>query len=360
MTAVRPPGRHSRESMSRTPVRGGNPPPSRIVVTGTIGLDTVETPFGKVEAALGGSASYFALAAALYSPVSIVSVVGEDFPARYQELLTRCRPHGSAPIDLMSVARLPGRTFRWGGRYHYDLNTRDTLFTDLNVLTEFRPVLQEAERTAPYVFLANIDPVLQAQVLDQVRQPRLTMLDTMNLWIEHSRAALTEVLRRVDVVLVNDEEAREYTGEYSVFKAARTIRALGPRIVIVKRGEYGAVLVGDGGTTPDAHHHRAREEYFFLPGYPLEDPRDPTGAGDSFAGGFLGYLASVDMTLPDAGGAVPARHPSMVSIRRALVHASVVASFAVEQFGVQALVELTREQVRARFREFKRLTHFDE
>ncbi len=339
MTADQPPDRHSRES--------GNLQSPRIVVTGTIGLDTVETPFGKVEAALGGSASYFALAASLYSSVSIVSVVGEDFPAGYQELLTRRRPHGGSPIDLTSVARLPGQTFRWGGRYRYDLNTRDTLFTDLNVLTEFRPVLKEAERSAPYVFLANVDPALQAQALDQARQPRLTMLDTMNLWIEHSREALTEVLRRVDVVLVNDEEAREYTGEYSVFKAARAIRDLGPRIVIVKRGEYGAILASDGG-------------YFFLPGYPLEDPRDPTGAGDSFAGGFLGYLASVDMTLPEAGGAALARHPSMASIRRALVHASVVASFAVEQFSVEALVELTPEQVRARFREFKRLTHFDE
>ena len=338
MIAAHPLDRHARVRHSRD---SGNRQSPRIVVTGTIGLDTVETPFGKVEAALGGSASYFALAASLYSSVSIVSVVGEDFPAHYQELLTRRR------IDLASVARLPGRTFRWGGRYHYDLNTRDTLFTDLNVLTEFRPVLKEADQSAPYVFLANIDPVLQAQVLDQARQPRLTMLDTMNLWIEHSRDALTEVLRRVDVVLVNDEEAREYTGEYSVFKAARAIRDLGPRIVIVKRGEYGAVLVSDGG-------------YFFLPGYPLEDPRDPTGAGDSFAGGFLGYLASVDMTLPETGGAAPARHPSRASIRRALVHASVVASFAVEQFSVQALVELTPEQVQARFREFKRLTHFDE
>ncbi len=340
MTPAHPPHCHSRES--------GNPQPPRIVVTGTIGLDTVETPFGQVEAALGGSASYFALAASLYSTVSVVSVVGEDFPARYQELLTRRR------IDFTSVARLPGRTFRWGGRYHYDLNTRDTLFTHLNVLTEFRPLLREADQAAPYVFLANIDPVLQAQVLDQVRQPRLTMLDTMNLWIEHSRDALTEVLRRVDVVLVNDEEAREYTGEYSVFKAARAIRTLGPRVVVVKRGEYGALLLGDEG-------------YFFLPGYPLEDPRDPTGAGDSFAGGFLGYLASVNMTLPEPhnpmekiGGAAPARHPSTASIRRALVHASVVASFAVEQFSVQALVELTPEQVQARFREFKRLTHFDE
>ena len=300
MTAAQPPHRHSRDRHSR---ESGNPHPPRIVVTGTIGLDTVETPFGKVEAALGGSASYFALAASLYSAVSIVSVVGEDFPARYQELLTRRRPHGGFPIDLTSVAWLPGQTFRWGGRYRYDLNTRDTLFTDLNVLTEFRPVLKEADQSAPYVFLANIDPVLQAQVLDQVRQPRLTMLDTMNLWIEHSRDALTEVLRRVDVVLVNDEEAREYTGEYSVFKAARAIRALGPRVVIVKRGEYGAVLVSDGG-------------YFFLPGYPLEDPRDPTGAGDSFAGGFLGYLARVDMTLPETGGAALARHPSRASIRR--------------------------------------------
>ncbi len=338
MTAAHPTDRHSpdRRSHGRHSRESGNPPSPRIVVTGTIGLDTVETPFGRVEAALGGSASYFALAASLYTSVSIVSVVGEDFPAGYQELLTRRR------IDLTSVARLPGQTFRWGGRYRYDLNTRDTLFTDLNVLTEFRPVLKAAERSAPYVFLANVDPVLQAQALDQARQPRLTMLDTMNLWIEHSREALTEVLRRVDVVLVNDEEAREYTGEYSVFKAARAIRDLGPRIVIVKRGEYGAILVSDEG-------------YFFLPGYPLEDPRDPTGAGDSFAGGFLGYLASVDAYAAGASAATTTAH-----VRRALVHASVVASFAVEQFSVEALVELTPEQVQARFREFKRLTHFDE
>ena len=299
-----------------------------IVAVGTIGLDTIETPFGRAEEALGGSAAYFALAASFYSEVGIVSVVGEDFPGEHSELLQ------SRGIDLGSVQRLPGQTFRWGGRYDYDLNTRDTLFTHLNVLTEFRPQLPAAQRAAPFVFLANIDPTLQLAVLDQAERPRLTMLDTMNFWIESDRDGLTEALRRVDAVVINEEELREYVGEPSTLKAARAIRALGPRIVIVKRGEYGAVLFAD-------------ERYFYVPAYPLEEVRDPTGAGDSFAGGFMGYLART-------GNLSPA------NVRRALVHGSVVASFTVEQFGVQSLVDLSLPQIEARFQEFRLLTHFDE
>lgn len=299
-----------------------------ILVTGTIGLDTIETPFGKVEEALGGSASYFALAASLYSSVSIVSVVGDDFPVDCQELLAQPR------IDLSGVSRLPGETFRWGGRYPDDLNNRETLFTNLNVLTEFKPSLSIVNQSCPYVFLANLDPELQAAVLDQVQQPRLTMLDTMNIWIDHCRDLLTEVMRRVDVVLINDEEARQYTGEVTVAKAADSILSLGPRFVVIKRGEYGAVLVGDG-------------DYFFLPGYPVEEPRDPTGAGDSFAGGMLGYLSNVEDW-------------SAASIRRALVHGSVVASFAVEQFSVGALIDLTAEKIRKRFAQYKQMTYFEE
>jgi sugar/nucleoside kinase (ribokinase family) len=298
-----------------------------IVCVGTVALDTVETPFGRVEDALGGSASYFAAAAAHYTAVQLVSVVGEDFPPEHRHFLA-----GKANLDGLKT--LPGRCFRWAGRYHFDMNRRDTLETQLNVLSEFNPELPETYRAASYVFLANVDPVLQLQVLEQVQRPTLTMLDSMNFWISGARDALTEAMAKVDVVMMNEEEVRQYAGTPNLLKGARHILGLGPTTLIIKKGEYGAVLFrGDG--------------YFHCPAYPLEDVRDPTGAGDSFAGGFLGYLARAgDLT--------------MANLRRALVYGSVVASFTVEDFGVQRLANVTTDELQRRYREFREFTYFDE
>jgi sugar/nucleoside kinase (ribokinase family) len=299
-----------------------------ILCIGTVGLDTVETPFGRVEEALGGSASYAAAAAGLHTTTQLVSVVGEDFPPRHRDFLIDRR------ADLDGLQVLPGRCFRWSGRYHYDMNRRDTLATELNVLAEFQPVLPEPYRAAEYVFLANVDPTLQLSVLDQVRRPRLTLLDSMNFWISGAREALDRAIARVDIVLMNEEEVRQYADTPNLLKGARSILARGPSTLIIKKGEYGAVLFrGDG--------------YFYCPAYPLEDVKDPTGAGDSFAGGFLGYLAKTgDLT--------------MANLRRALVHGSVVASFAVEDFSVQRLATVTADELRRRYREFREFTHFDE
>ena len=300
-----------------------------VLCVGTVGLDTVETPFGRVEEALGGSAAYFvAAAAALQTKTLLVSVVGEDFPPEHRDLLA------SKDADLAGLQVLPGRCFRWSGRYHFDMNQRDTLETQLNVLAQFQPELPERYREAQYVFLANVDPALQLAVLDQVRQPRLTMLDSMNFWISGARDALTEALSRVDVVLMNEEEVRQYTESSNLLKGARQILALGPSTLIIKKGEYGAVLFrGDG--------------FFYCPAYPLEDVKDPTGAGDSFAGGFLGFLAQTGDL-------------SMANLRRALVYGSVVASFTVEDFSVRRLATVTREELQRRYREFREFTYFDE
>jgi len=300
-----------------------------VVCVGTVGLDTVETPFGRVEEALGGSASYFtAAAAAVGARTQLVSVVGEDFPDEHRQFLA------GTGADLEGLEVLPGRCFRWAGRYHFDMNQRDTLETQLNVLADFQPKLPPSYRDAEFVFLANVDPVLQLAVLEQVRRPRLTMLDSMNFWIAGAREALTEAISRVDVVMMNEEEVRQYADTPHLLKGARQLLALGPRTLIIKKGEYGAVLFrGDG--------------YFYCPAYPLEDVLDPTGAGDSFAGGFLGYLAQADDL-------------SMAHFRRALVHGSVVASFTVEDFSVRRLATVTPEEIRQRYREFREFTFFDE
>jgi len=298
-----------------------------ILCVGTVGLDTVETPFGKIEEALGGSAAYFAAAAALHSPVQLVSVVGEDFPKEHQEFLA-----GKADVEGVQV--LPGRCFRWSGRYHFDMNQRDTLDTQLNVLAEFNPVLPDAYRPAEHVFLANVDPTLQLRVLEQATRPKLVMLDSMNYWITGARDALTDVIRKVDIVMMNEEEVRQYADTSNLLKGARHILELGPKTLIIKKGEYGAVLFrGDG--------------FFYCPAYPLEDVKDPTGAGDSFAGGFMGYLASAGDT-------------SMAHLRRALVMGSVVASFTVEDFSIKRLATVTSEELRRRYQEFREFTYFDE
>ena len=300
-----------------------------VVCVGTVGLDTVETPFGHVEDALGGSAAYFAAAAAAVgTKTQLVSVVGQDFPAEHRRYLT------NTGADLGGLEVLPGRCFRWAGRYHFDMNRRDTLDTQLNVLAEFQPKLPESYRRSEFVFLANVDPALQLEVLEQVQRPKLTMLDSMNFWISGARDALTEALRKVDVVMMNEEEVRQYADTPNLLKGARHILSLGPQTIIVKKGEYGAVLFrGDG--------------FFYCPAYPLEDVKDPTGAGDSFAGGFLGYL-------------VQAGDLTVANLRRALVHGSVIASFTVEDFSVRRLATVTPDEIKQRYREFREFTYFDE
>jgi sugar/nucleoside kinase (ribokinase family) len=292
-----------------------------------MGLDTLETPFGRADEVLGGSASYFSLAASLYTPVQLVAVVGDDFTQEHVDLLE------SKGIDLAGLERVPGPTFRWGGKYHYDLNSRDTLFTELGVFADFHPKLPRAYRQAEHVFLANIHPSLQLEVLEQVERPRLTALDSMNLWINTEREALTTAIERSDIVTVNDSEARQYAGTHNLFTAARQLLGLGPRAVVVKKGEHGALLIWQEGV-------------FFAPAYPLEEVVDPTGAGDAFAGGFLGYLAQeADF--------------SFDGIKKAMIHGSVLASFTVEEFGPARLARVTAEDIRARYRMFQALTSFE-
>lgn len=299
-----------------------------LMVVGTVALDSVETPFGKVKDALGGTASYFAFAAHHYTDINIVGVVGQDFPAEHLDLFKR---HN---IGTDGLQTLPGKTFRWAGQYDFDLNTAHTLDTQLNVLSEFHPTLPEEYRNSDLVFLGNIDPHLQMDVLKQVSSPRLTVLDSMNFWIDREREALTGVMKMVDIVLLNEAEVRQYAQTYNLLAAARTILELGPKALIIKKGEYGALMFsGDN-------------EIFITPAFPLESVKDPTGAGDSFAGGFLGYLAS--------SGDFTAK-----GIRKAMIHGSVIASFTVEDFSVNRLVSATREEIDERYRQFQRLTFFE-
>lgn len=299
-----------------------------LMVVGTVALDSVETPFGKVEEALGGTASYFAFAARHYTEVKIVAVVGEDFPGEYRRLFE------SHDIDVAGLQTLPGKTFRWEGHYDFDLNTAHTLDTKLNVLLDFHPHLPDGYRNSELVFLGNIDPILQRDVLAQTSSPKLTALDSMNFWIERKREELTRVMGMVDIVLLNEAEVRQYAQSYNLMAAARSILDLGPRAIIIKKGEYGALMMSREG------------EIFITPAYPLESVKDPTGAGDSFAGGFLGYLAS--------SGDFSAN-----GIRKAMVHGSVIASFTVEDFSVNRLISATREEIEERYQTFQRLTFFE-
>lgn len=297
-----------------------------IVVVGTVAFDTVETPFGRGEHVLGGSATYFSTSASFFSDVSLVAVVGEDFPEEHVHFLR------SRSIDTAGLQRIPGKTFQWRGKYGYDLNDAQTLDTQLNVLMEFRPDLPESYRDAEYLFLANIDPELQMEVLEQVRSPRLVACDTMNFWISSKPAALAEVLRRVDIVVINEAEARQFTSEANLVKAARAIISLGCRRLVVKRGEYGVLMF-------------TADSVFAAPAYPLEEVFDPTGAGDTFAGGFMGYLANTG-DLSEEG------------IRQAIVFGSVMASFNVEDFSLERMKRLEYREIEARFRNFKALTSF--
>lgn len=299
-----------------------------LLVVGSVALDSVETPFGAREDVLGGSATYFAAAASLLTRVSVVGVVGEDFALRDLAFLEE------RGVSLSGLARVPGRTFRWKGRYGFDLNSAETLDTQLNVFQHFSPELSAQERRAERIFLGNIDPELQMRVLAQADRPRLVCADTMNYWISSKRAELLRLLPRLDVLMVNDGEVRQLAGESHVIKAARAAQKLGARNVVVKRGEYGALLV-----TP--------EHSFYAPAFPTADVVDPTGAGDTFAGGFLGLLDRLD-----AGDAQ--------ALRQATVMGSTIASFTVEQFSLDRLRTLDLSQVRERFDAFRRLVHFDE
>ncbi len=299
-----------------------------ILVVGSVAYDTVETPFGRAEKVLGGSASFFAVAASFFAPVNLVAVVGDDFG---EKALSAFR---NRPIDLEGLERTAGKTFHWQGRYSYDLNARETVSTDLNVFEFFEPRIPDRYRRSEQVFLGNIDPVLQRQVLDQVERPRLVSCDTMNFWISRKPGELRRTLAAVDVLLINDAEARELSGEWNVVKAARAIRALGPRTLVVKKGEHGVLMFSDAGS-------------FAAPAYPLEEVFDPTGAGDTFAGGFIGYLAGC----PEVDDA---------ALRRAVIMGSTLASFCVEAFSLDRLLRLSRPEIDDRYRLFRRLTHFEE
>ncbi len=299
-----------------------------LLVVGSVALDSLETPFGRREEVLGGSASYFSICASFFGPTRMVAVVGEDFSDEHVRFFS------SRGIDIDGLVRRPGRTFRWKGRYEFDLNTAHTLDTQLNVFADFKPDLPEHYRDSEYVFLGNIDPDLQRAVVEQVRKPRFVACDTMNFWIESKRDSLLETLRRVDMLFVNDAEARQLAGEHNVVQAARRILSFGPRAVVVKRGEYGALYFSG-------------DEVFAASAYPLPMVFDPTGAGDSFAGGFMGYVAR-------------SRRDDHGTMKRAIVLGSVLASFAVEQFSIDRLRTLESGEIKARFAEAKQLAHFDD
>lgn len=296
-----------------------------IVVVGSVALDSVQTPLGKVENALGGAATYFSTAASLYTKVQMVGVVGDDFPRQHVDFLA------GRGVDTRGLQRKSGQTFHWAGRYDYDnLNNAETLDTQLGLFATFDPQLPDDYRAADCVFLANIDPVLQLSVLEQVRQPKLRVLDTMNFWISSKKAELTEVIKKVDVVLMNEGEALQYGDTFSLVTAARKILELGPKVLLAKKGEYGAALFAD-------------QTYFFAPAYPLEVVKDPTGAGDTFAGGFLGFLAKVG-------------NYSLPSMRQAVIHGSAMASFTIEDYSIDRLRSLTLQDVEKRVSEFEHFT----
>ncbi|MFN7949103.1 MAG: PfkB family carbohydrate kinase [Blastocatellia bacterium] len=298
-----------------------------LLVVGSVALDSVRTPFGVRERSLGGAATHFSVAASFFTDVSVVAVIGEDFTAEDEAVFHERR------VNTDGLQRISGgRTFHWAGEYGYDLNTAKTLATDLNVFADFRPQLTEAQKKTPFLFLANILPSLQREVRDQA-DCRFVAMDTMNYWIENTREELLKTVAVVDALIINDAEARELAGESNLIKAAKKILTLGPKMLVVKRGEYGAAFF-------------TRDTYFATPAFPVEDVFDPTGAGDSFAGGFIGYLAQSDR-IDDH------------TLRRAIIYGSVMASFNVEEFSCDRLRRLTPDEIKARFQEFKNFTHFE-
>lgn len=301
----------------------------KLLIVGSVAFDSIKTPFGKVNKALGGSASYFSLAASNFTKPSLVAVVGDDFTNKNRLTLK------NKGVDISGLQKAKGKTFAWGGRYSFDLNTRETLFTHLNVFESFNPVLSAAHKKTPYAFLGNIHPLLQQKVLRQIIRPKFVGLDTMNYWIEKAPVDLKKVLRKVNILIINDGEARELSKQHNLFKAAKKIMAMMAKgaALIIKRGEYGLLMFH-------------KNEIFDLPGFPLEDVVDPTGAGDSFAGGFMGYLAAADDT-------------SWPSLKKACVAGSVMASFCVEELGVKRLLNISQSDINRRLADFKKLTHFE-
>lgn len=302
---------------------------NKLVVVGTVAFDDIETPFGSSDKILGGAATFIGLAASNFdTEVGIVSVVGDDFPKEYLDMLA----DKDINIDGIEVVE-DGKTFYWKGRYHNDMNSRDTLVTELNVLADFQPKVPESFKSAEVVMLGNLHPMVQASVLDQVDNPKLSILDTMNFWMDSALDDLKNVISRVDVITINDEEARQLSGEYSLVTAAEKIHAMGPRYVVIKKGEHGALLFHNG-------------EIFFAPALPLEEVYDPTGAGDTFAGGFAGYLSSTG-------------DYSFENMKRAIIFGSNFASFCVEKFGTERVQNLTEEEIQLRLQQFQKLTSYD-
>ena len=303
---------------------------NKLLIVGTVAFDAIETPFAKTDKILGGAATYIGLSASYFNLQSaIVSVVGDDFPQEYLDLLT------ARNIDISGLEVVKGgKTFFWSGRYHNDLNSRDTLDTQLNVLADFQPKVPQNFRNSDVVMLGNLHPLVQSSVLDQMeRQPKLVVLDTMNFWMDCALPELLEVIKRVDVITINDEEARQLSGEYSLVKAAKKIHAMGPKYVVIKKGEHGALLFHD-------------KEVFFAPALPLEEVFDPTGAGDTFAGGFAGFITQSE-------------NISFENMKNAIIHGSNLASFCVEKFGTERMIDLDKEEVLSRLKQFKSLTQFD-
>ena len=299
-----------------------------LLVVGSVALDTIETPFGKTQEALGGSAMYFSCAASYFTDVSLVAVIGEDFPSKHIDILQK------RGIDTSGLTTSPGDTFRWKGKYGFDLNEAKTIDTQLNVFEQFQPILNEKQKTKDFVFLANIDPDLQKSVLHQMQEPRFAASDTMNFWIERKNDSLKSLLKNIDTLVINEAEVRQFGQEANIFKAARKILSWGPKSLIVKRGEYGSLTF---------HEH----SIFSAPAYPLETVFDPTGAGDSFAGGFMGFLAK-NKTL------------GMENIKRAVVFGSVMASFAVETFSLERLADLDENKISERYRELHKMAYFED
>ncbi|HEV3152827.1 MAG TPA: PfkB family carbohydrate kinase [Candidatus Baltobacteraceae bacterium] len=298
-----------------------------LLVVGSVAFDGIETPFGKVDRTLGGAATYFALAASHFTKVRVVGIVGDDFTEKDKAVF---RARG---IDLNGLEHATGKTFFWAGRYSQNMNERTTLATELNVFADFRPTLPDSYCDSSHIFLANIDPTLQRSVLKQVRvKPKAVGLDTMNYWIDRTPAELRETLKHTQILMINDDETRQLTGEHNLMRAAKHVFKMGPKTLVIKRGEHGALMVHD-------------KFLFSVPAYPLEEVHDPTGAGDAFAGGFMGYLAS-------------AKGVNERSLRSAMVYGSVLGSFTVERFGVERLIHLKRSEINARARRFSHLTKF--
>ena len=303
---------------------------SKLVIVGTVAFDAIETPFGKTDKILGGAATFIGLAASHFKVDSaIVSVVGGDFPQEYLDILS------DRNIDVSGLEIVKeGKTFFWSGRYHNDMNSRDTLITELNTLADFQPVVPEGYRNAEVVMLGNLHPLVQSSVLDQMSvKPKMVILDTMNFWMDCALDDLIKVIKRIDVITINDEEARQLTGEYSLVVAARKIHEMGPKYVVIKKGEHGALLFHD-------------DNVFYAPALPLEEVFDPTGAGDTFAGGFAGYLARSDDF-------------SFENMKKAVIFGSTLASFCVEKFGTERMLNLPSAEIRKRLHQFKQLTQFE-